>query len=190
MVADVASGSLQVIAVVKIPTIYSYTLNIIVTKYSQVCARLSCVKGSSNIFRLFRCHLDSLILFKVCMVYLHCCRYDAKVKATHQRMKELGLLSSEYSHCLTLDEWEIPRKNVVLNRKLGEGAFGTVCGGEMLDGDHWVAVAVKTLKIRHSMEEKVSLQCCDSSSPCCTNKCQRSFLYECILTNSNFFWIL
>ncbi|PVD21200.1 hypothetical protein C0Q70_19369 [Pomacea canaliculata] len=95
-----------------------------------------------------------VIITIICLVLLKC-RYDAKVKATHQRMKELGLLSSEYSHCLTLDEWEIPRKNVVLNRKLGEGAFGTVCGGEMLDGDHWVAVAVKTLKIRHSMEEKL-----------------------------------
>ncbi|KAK7475017.1 hypothetical protein BaRGS_00033764, partial [Batillaria attramentaria] len=82
--------------------------------------------------------------------------YDAKVRATHERMKELGFLSSDYSHCLTLDEWEIPRKNVVLNRKLGEGAFGTVCGGEMMmEGEGWVAVAVKTLKIRHSMEEKL-----------------------------------
>lgn len=72
-------------------------------------------------------------------------------------MKELGLLSPDYSHYLTLDDWEIPRKNVVLNRKLGEGAFGTVCGGEMFSEEEgWVAVAVKTLKIRHSMEEKVS----------------------------------
>ena len=79
------------------------------------------------------------------------------MRATRERMKELGLLSPDYSHCLTLDEWEIPRKNVVLNRKLGEGAFGTVCGGEMFSEEAgWVAVAVKTLKIRHSMEEKVS----------------------------------
>ena len=91
----------------------------------------------------------------VCLPWIF--RYDAKVRATHERMKELGLLSPDYSHCLTLDEWEIPRKNVVLNRKLGEGAFGTVCGGEMFSEDEgWVAVAVKTLKIRHSMEEKVS----------------------------------
>jgi len=40
---------------------------------------------------------------------------------------------------------------------IGSGAFGTVCGGEMFSEDEgWVAVAVKTLKIRHSMEEKVS----------------------------------
>ena len=31
---------------------------------------------------------------------------------------------------LTLDEWEIDRECVVINRKLGEGAFGMVYGGE------------------------------------------------------------
>ena len=31
---------------------------------------------------------------------------------------------------LTLDEWEIPRDRVYINRKLGEVAFGQVCGGE------------------------------------------------------------
>ena len=31
---------------------------------------------------------------------------------------------------LTLDEWEIPRNRVLINRKQGEGAFGQVCGGE------------------------------------------------------------
>jgi hypothetical protein len=30
----------------------------------------------------------------------------------------------------SLDVWEIPRERVVINRKLGEGAFGTVYGGE------------------------------------------------------------
>lgn len=83
-------------------------------------------------------------------------RFDAKVRATHERMKELGLVSADHSRCLTLDEWEVPRKNVVLNRKIGEGAFGTVCGGEMQVEGGWVAVAVKKLKIRHSMEEKVN----------------------------------
>lgn len=57
---------------------------------------------------------------------------------------------------ITLDEWEMPRENVVLNRKLGEGAFGTVYGGEaLLDDNKWAAVAVKTLKLGASVEEKV-----------------------------------
>lgn len=83
-------------------------------------------------------------------------RYDAKMRKTHERMKELGLLSPDMSPCLSLDEWEMARDKVVLNRKLGEGAFGTVFGGEaFLDGRLWVAVAVKALKIGARVDEKV-----------------------------------
>ncbi len=82
------------------------------------------------------------------------CRYDEKVRATRERMQELGLLSD--TSWLCLDQWEISRDHVVLNRKLGEGAFGTVYGGEALIDDVWVAVAVKTLKIGSNPEEKVS----------------------------------
>lgn len=69
-------------------------------------------------------------------------------------MEELGLLPPNTSW-LCLDQWEVAREHVVLNRKLGEGAFGTVYGGEALIGDSWVAVAVKTLKIGSIPEEKV-----------------------------------
>ena len=52
-------------------------------------------------------------------------------------MRALGLLTP--SCVLTLDEWEIPRDRVVINRKLGEGAFGTVYGGEaFFDEKGWV----------------------------------------------------
>jgi serine/threonine protein kinase len=67
-------------------------------------------------------------------------------------MEELGLLDAAW---LSLDQWEVARDHVVLNRKLGEGAFGTVYGGEALINEAWVAVAVKTLKIGSSPEEKV-----------------------------------
>ena len=64
----------------------------------------------------------------------------------------------EQSPELLLDEWEIPRENIVLNRKLGEGAFGAVCGGEVIglrgEGE-WVPVAVKSLKIGSLPEDKV-----------------------------------
>ena len=50
-----------------------------------------------------------------------------KMAATEERMRSLGLLSP--MNVLTLDEWEIPRNRVVINRKLGQGAFGQVCGG-------------------------------------------------------------
>ena len=47
--------------------------------------------------------------------------YDTKTQKS-----ELYLLEN----VLTLDEWEIPRNRVFINRKQGEGAFGQVCGGE------------------------------------------------------------
>lgn len=56
-------------------------------------------------------------------------------------MRQLGLLSTPTS-LLTLDEWEIPRDRIVINRKLGEGAFGTVLGGEaFFDERGWVSDA-------------------------------------------------
>lgn len=81
-------------------------------------------------------------------------RYDRKVRVTRARMEELGLLPPDTSW-LCLDQWEVSREHVVLNRKLGEGAFGTVYGGEALINDLWVAVAVKTLKIGSNPEEKL-----------------------------------
>ena len=81
-------------------------------------------------------------------------RYEQKMKAAEDRMRQLGLLTP--TSVLTLDEWEIPRDRVVINRKLGEGAFGTVYGGEaFFDDKGWVAVAVKTLKMGSTLEEKI-----------------------------------
>ena len=56
-------------------------------------------------------------------------------------MRALGLLTP--MSVLTLDEWEIPRDRVVINRKLGEGAFGTVYGGEsFFDEKGWVSLGL------------------------------------------------
>lgn len=58
---------------------------------------------------------------------------------------------------MSLDEWELPREKVVINRTIGEGAFGTVFGGECQFGENspWLAVAVKTLKVGSTVEEKL-----------------------------------
>lgn len=58
---------------------------------------------------------------------------------------------------MNLDEWEIPRDHVVMNRTIGAGAFGTVYGGECLtkDGTEWAGVAVKTLKKGSTAENKL-----------------------------------
>ncbi|GFN92404.1 guanylate cyclase [Plakobranchus ocellatus] len=100
-----------------------------------------------------------ILIFAVILLLIIKYRCDTKMrklKATHERMKELGLLSEEYSNLLAVDDWEIPLENIVLNRELGEGAFGAVMGGEMFkEREGWVAVAVKTLKVHHSVEEKL-----------------------------------
>ena len=63
------------------------------------------------------------------------------MRQTEERMRALGLLTP--SCVLTLDEWEIPRDRVVINRKLGEGAFGTVYGGEaFFDEKGWVSTTI------------------------------------------------
>lgn len=56
-----------------------------------------------------------------------------------------------------LDRWEIPRERVVINRKLGTGAFGTVYGGHALLAEDrgWSAVAVKSLKAGATTDEKL-----------------------------------
>lgn len=61
------------------------------------------------------------------------------------------------SELMSLDEWELPREKVVINRTIGEGAFGTVFGGEcqFADNSPWLAVAVKTLKVGSTVEEKL-----------------------------------
>ncbi|KAH8391714.1 hypothetical protein KR009_008108, partial [Drosophila setifemur] len=56
----------------------------------------------------------------------------------------------------TLDKWELAKENVVINRRLGEGAFGMVYGGEaQLTPGEWTAVAVKTLKAGQATEDRL-----------------------------------
>uniref|UniRef100_W8B6W5 receptor protein-tyrosine kinase n=2 Tax=Ceratitis capitata TaxID=7213 RepID=W8B6W5_CERCA len=85
-------------------------------------------------------------------------RYDKKLKQSAKIMKNFGidLLSPSRNKGNTLDKWEVPKENVVLNRRLGEGAFGTVYGGEAQIGARgWTAVAVKTLKAGASTEDRL-----------------------------------
>uniref|UniRef100_A0A182QRN7 receptor protein-tyrosine kinase n=1 Tax=Anopheles farauti TaxID=69004 RepID=A0A182QRN7_9DIPT len=85
-------------------------------------------------------------------------RYDRKMKTSAKYLQKLGidLLSPTSIPYNTLDKWEIPKDRVVINRRLGEGAFGTVYGGEaQIATEGWTAVAVKTLKVGSTTEDKV-----------------------------------
>lgn len=76
-------------------------------------------------------------------------QYEKKVQKTEIYMKSLGRIAD-------LDKWEVPRDYIILNRKIGEGAFGNVYGGEANFGQKgWLAVAVKALKVGSSIEEQL-----------------------------------
>lgn len=89
-------------------------------------------------------------------------RYSSKYRNTKNRLRELGLLDSNFTGSIfTLDDWEIKREKLILNRKLGEGAFGAVFGGEglgLMGSDVSVPVAVKTLRVGASIEDKVCIK--------------------------------
>lgn len=85
-------------------------------------------------------------------------RYDRKLMASAKVMRNFGidLLSLSSMPANTLDKWEVSKDRIVINRRLGEGAFGTVYGGEaQIDDNGWTAVAVKTLKKGSSTEDRL-----------------------------------
>lgn len=88
-------------------------------------------------------------------------RYSSKYRDTKNRLRELGLLDANFSGAIfALDDWETPREKVILNRKLGQGAFGAVFGGEglgIMGSDVSVPVAVKTLRVGATIEDKVCI---------------------------------
>lgn len=98
--------------------------------------------------------LVTLLLASLAATVLYCKR---RVERKYRnRLQALGLRSI-LPKTIGPDRWEIPRERVVINRKLGMGAFGTVYGGHALLAEDrgWTAVAVKTLKAGASTEEKL-----------------------------------
>lgn len=92
---------------------------------------------------------SSLTLVLLVCFFLFKRRYEKKLEKIQEMWRGRPLFE-------IFDGWEIPRDKVVINRKLGEGAFGTVYGGECLfDSQGWVAVAVKTLKLGSTISEKL-----------------------------------
>ncbi|XP_041972926.1 uncharacterized protein LOC121728746 [Aricia agestis] len=96
-----------------------------------------------------------LVIIALASTALYCKRRaEREYRARLERA--LGLRSL-LPKTVGLDRWEVPRERVVINRKLGVGAFGTVYGGHALLAEDrgWTAVAVKTLKAGASTEEKL-----------------------------------
>jgi hypothetical protein len=62
-------------------------------------------------------------------------------------MKSLGIDLLAAQNMNNLDKWEMSRDRVVINRKLGEGAFGMVYGGEALfEEKGWVSIILESVQ--------------------------------------------
>ncbi|CAI2736243.1 unnamed protein product [Schistosoma spindalis] len=57
--------------------------------------------------------------------------------------------------CTELADLDMPAENIVLNRRVGQGAFGLVFGGEAKKSDLWEAVAVKVINEKATYEGKI-----------------------------------
>ena len=98
-------------------------------------------------------------LFQLTYALFFIARYSSKYRDTKKRLRELGLLDANSTGAIfALDDWEMPREKLILNRKLGEGAFGAVFGGEglgLMGSNVSIPVAVKTLRVGATIEDKV-----------------------------------
>lgn len=89
-------------------------------------------------------------------------RYKKKyLQRSVSRLEQFGLKKNEAYDLLVPDKaWEMDRQNLEINRKLGEGAFGTVYGADYFSksaANTCIPVAVKTLHDGADLEEKVIL---------------------------------
>lgn len=82
-------------------------------------------------------------------------RYEKREQLTQKYMRSLGIDLINGCKIADLDKWEVPKECIILNRKIGEGAFGKVYGGEADFGKGWQAVAVKALKVGSTNEEQL-----------------------------------
>lgn len=124
--------------------------------------RESCaLQGVSDLLHV-NCHtLMSALIVIFCVIVVFACsalsfwfwkrKYDQKLVESE---KFLGNYRN-ILHGSELTKWEIPRENVVINRRLGEGAFGTVFGGEALIDNAWQPIAIKTLKPGSNAENRL-----------------------------------
>lgn len=125
-------------------------------------------EGIANLLHLDCNSTGYMIITLSCIIFVACLsllsfkfwkhRYNQKLKESAKLMRNFGidLLSMSSMPANTLDKWNVDKDRVVINRRLGEGQFGTVYGGEAQIGDNgWTAVAVKTLKSGSSIENRL-----------------------------------
>ncbi|CAH8497665.1 unnamed protein product [Dicrocoelium dendriticum] len=99
---------------------------------------------SVTIFSIALVVLIALPLFLLFLVY-----YRRKLREAERRIRQ------PYEElCAELADIDIPSADVVLNRRVGQGAFGMVFGGEAKRKGTWEAVAVKVISGKATYEGK------------------------------------
>lgn len=94
------------------------------------------------------CGLFFFFILVVCLILF--------LRSQWRQLKEAQRQLAPFSDILAdLAPLEMKQFQIVLNLPLGEGAFGTVRGGEAKINGQWHAVAVKTLHERATQEEKM-----------------------------------
>ncbi|KAL7042350.1 hypothetical protein ACKWTF_001105 [Chironomus riparius] len=117
----------------------------------------------ANAFNIECSTINTSIIVILCILIVFACsgfsflfwkhKYAKKLEESAQIMMNYGRVVNG----IELSKWEIPRENVIINRRIGEGAFGTVYGGEALinEDDGWRPVAIKTLKAGSTPENRL-----------------------------------
>ncbi|KAF2362436.1 Receptor ligand binding region [Trinorchestia longiramus] len=95
-----------------------------------------------------------IIVFGIAITFPLACLYIMRRKY-ERKVKELQAMWTECNVFNMFNGCQIRRDNLVLNRRIGEGQFGIIYGGECnIEGHGWIAVAVKTLKPNSTIAEK------------------------------------
>lgn len=117
----------------------------------------------ANAFNVECNTINTIVIVFCCILIVFACsgfsflfwkhKYAKKLEESAQIMMNYGRVVNG----IELSKWEIPRENVIINRRIGEGAFGTVYGGEALinEDDGWRPVAIKTLKAGSTPENRL-----------------------------------
>jgi hypothetical protein len=117
----------------------------------------------ANAFNI-ECHtINTVIIVILCILVVFACSGFSFLFWKHKyakKLEESTQIRNIYERVVSgieLAKWEIPRENVIINRRIGEGAFGTVYGGEALinEDDGWRPVAIKTLKAGSTPENRL-----------------------------------
>ncbi|KAH1013429.1 atrial natriuretic peptide receptor 2 [Dendroctonus ponderosae] len=158
---EILGGELQVIS----EKIRWYTSDGNVPKDGKLPPPVCAIEGIAQMFNV-ECQTAMIILNVMVAIFLGMTvmgvclylkiKYDMRVKSQKEYMEKLGIRYDDQKHTPNLEAFEVAQTDVDINRILGEGAFGTVYGGQAkIPSCGITPVAVKTLKKSMSIDDRI-----------------------------------